>query len=463
MKPILLKDIVKAVSGKVLNTLDIENSYAFDVSTDSRKIQKGTLFVPIIGENFNGHDFIENAFKQGAICALTQQYDEDIMKKYMVIYVKDTVVALGDLARYYISQLDIKVIAVTGSVGKTSTKDMIASIVSTRYKILKTQGNYNNEIGLPLTIFNIDDSCEIAIVEMGMSQFGEIRYLSSIARPDIAVISNIGTSHIENLGSREGILKAKSEIFENLKENGFSVLNCDDDMLMTLKGKTSLDIRWFGIENIMGSYADNIKLSGLVGVSCNIHIDGEVFSVNIPSPGNHMVYNALSAAVIGKALGLSIEEIKRGIEDFTPSKMRMDIIHSHNSITIINDTYNASPQSMTAALDVLKSSTDGRKVAILGDMLEMGEFSQKFHEQVGKYAALSGIDTIICVGEDSKYMYNAAKDNKTLNQQILYFENQQNLQKEILNIIRQYDTILVKASRGMHLENTVEQIKKVEL
>jgi UDP-N-acetylmuramoyl-tripeptide--D-alanyl-D-alanine ligase len=463
VKPILLKDVVEAVSGKLLNDSGIENNYVLDISTDSRKIQKGTLFVPIAGEKFDGHNFIEAALAQGAVCALTEKYDEAIMKKKVVIYVKNTIAALGDLARFYISLLDIKIVAITGSVGKTSTKDMIASILSTQYSVIKTQGNFNNEIGLPLTVFNIDDTCDVAILEMGMSEFGEIRYLSSIAKPNIAVISNIGTSHIENLGSREGILKAKSEIFENLKEGGLAVLNADDDMLLTLKEKLGSTVIWFGIENKVGLYADHIQLLGLYGVRCAIHMDAEVLDVNIPSPGKHMVYNVLSGIAVGRALGLSLDNIKKGIENFIPTKMRMNIVSANNDITIINDTYNASPQSMVAAIDVLKSSAEGRKIAILGDMLEMGNFAQQFHAQVGDYVASCGIDIIICIGEYSKFMYEAAKVSKSLNQQVLYFSSQQDLEKEILNIVKSHDTILVKASRGMYLEKTVDKIEKVKL
>jgi len=452
----LLNEIAEAVDGVLINSHgeDIEID---SVSTDSRKINKNTLFVPIIGENADGHDFIQAAFEKGAVCAFTQR--EKNTEKFPLIKVKDTVKALGDLARYYKSSLNVNTVAVTGSVGKTTTKDIIASVLSQKYKVLKTEGNYNNEIGMPLTIFNMNKDTQMAVLEMGMSEFGEIDYLCKIAKPDIAVITNIGTSHIENLGSREGILKAKTEILPYIKQKGAAILNADDDMLITLKDRAGCNIIWYGIENKSGVYADNIELLGLSGSRCDIHLDGEVLKVFIPVAGKHMIYNAMAAAAVGKKFALSNEQITEGIRKFTPTKMRMDIKKCKNGITIINDVYNASPQSVKAALEVLKNSENSRKIAILGDMLEMGSYSNKYHFEVGEYAAKLGIDIIIAVGELSEYIKQGAEANNAL--KVFYFKNQEEIEPE--NILKKGDIVLVKASRGIHLENTVDKIEKVEL
>lgn len=465
MKAILLKDAVKAIGGVLLNAehKNIDNIYITDISIDSRKIQKGSLFVPIVGEKFDAHDFISISMENGAVCAFTEKNDSNIIKNNMVIYVDNTIKALGALAKFYISNLDVIVIGITGSVGKTTTKDMIASVTNQRYNTLKTDGNYNNEIGLPLTIFKITEKHKVAVLEMGMSQFGEIDYLSNIAKPDIAVITNIGISHIENLGSRKGILNAKTEIFNHINKNACAILNEDDDMLITLKNKLDFGTYWFGIENKSGIYADNINFMGLEGVNCSIHSNNDIINVSIPSPGKHIIYSAMIATAIGVKLGLSIEQIKRGIETFVPTEMRMVVINAKNGITIINDVYNASPQSMKAALDVLKNSGKHRKVAILGDMFELGNCALNAHNEIGEYAANINIDVIICIGELGKYIYYGAEKYKMSHQSILYFENQENFQNELLDIIKKYDTILVKASRGMYLEKTIDKIKKVEL
>lgn len=465
MEKLSLYEVLKALDGELLNgnITELTNLYINGVSTDSRKIEAGNLFVPIKGEHFDGHKFIVDCCNKGAFC-LTQTKEADIIKNQMVIYVSNTIKALGDLAKYYRNKFkSLKIIGLTGSVGKTTSKDMIASVFIQSFNILKTDGNYNNEIGLPLTLFNLTSNTEIAILELGMSHFGEIEYLTKIIEPiDGAAITNIGVSHMENLGSREGILKAKSEIFEGLNKDSIAVLNSDDDMLITLKNNLKSTIIWFGIENKLNIYADNINLLGLNGVSCDIHIDDKVFNVYIRSPGKHIIYAALLATALATHFNIPIYKIKQGIEQFEPTQMRMNI-SKVNSFTLINDAYNASPQSMKAALEVLKNSGGNRKVAILGDMLEIGNETFEIHNQVGCMAANLGIDLIICIGELGKYIYDGAKSNKSENQIILYFENQDYLYLELKDLLKKDDTILVKASRGLHLEKTIDKIEKVEL
>ncbi|HIT72406.1 MAG TPA: UDP-N-acetylmuramoyl-tripeptide--D-alanyl-D-alanine ligase [Candidatus Fimicola cottocaccae] len=455
MKPITLKSVAQAVNGKIsdekYNDVVIEN-----ITTDTRKISEGDLFIPLKGENFDGHKFIEQAFEKGALCCLSAENTES---EKAVIYVSDTRKALRDLAEYYISLFDIPVVGITGSVGKTTTKDMIASVLMQKYNVLKTEGNFNNEIGLPLTVFKITEDTQVAVLEMGMNSFGEIHNLSKIAKPDIAVITNVGVSHIENLGSREGILKAKCEIFDFMKDNGTAVLNIDNDMLQTLEGKTKFNTLWYGVENKKDIYADNIVKNGVESISCDIHMKDENFSVYIPVPGEHMVLNAMAAALVGNKLGLTVAEIKRGIEEFVPTKMRMAVIKTEKGTTIINDVYNANPVSMKAGIDVL-SGGEGEKICILGDMFELGQFAKEMHYDTGVYAAQKKIDKIICIGEISKSMYEGAL---SLGGNAFYFETQDEfIEKGIEELVSEGATVLVKASRGMHFEKTAEKIQEVK-
>lgn len=469
MENILLRDIIKAVNGKLLNDKDIDKLYITNVIIDSRKAKEMSLFVPIVGERVDGHDFISVAFENGAICALSEKEKIETKEDYIIIYVDSTVKALGDLAKFYCSLFNSNIIEITGSVGKTTTKDMLASVLNQRFITLKTEGNYNNEIGLPLTLFRLNKEIDIVVLELGMSQLDEIKYLGSIPKKaDVAVITNIGTSHIENLGSREGILKAKTEIFDSLDKNAIILLNSDDDMLLTLKDNPDFPqnkIWWFGIENKIHTYADNIELLGLDGVNCDIHLENynnEILRVHIPSPGKHIIYATLIAVSIARYYEIPLEEIRTGIENFIPTQMRMNIIKSKN-FSIINDAYNASPQSMKSALDVLKLSGNNRKVAILGDMFEMGDYAPDMHREIGEYAINIGIDVVICIGKLAKYIYNSADINKNSKQIVLYFEKQENLYNKLFEILKKYDIILVKASRGMALEKTIDKIEKVEL
>ena len=455
MKKLTLLEIAKAVGGELSNK-EFENNTIDSITTDTRKIKKGDLFIPLKGDNFDGHNFIDKAFESGAYCSLSS---EKIESEKPIIYVSDTRKALRDLAEYYLSLFDIPVVGITGSVGKTTTKDMIASVLTQKYNVLKTEGNFNNEIGLPLTVFNVTEDTEVVVLEMGMNSFGEIHNLSKIARPDIAVITNVGVSHIENLGSREGILKAKCEIFDYMKKDGTAVLNIDNDMLSTLEGKTEFKVLWYGVENKKDIYADNIVKNGIESISCDIHTASESFNVCIPIPGEHMVLNAMSSTLVGKLLGLTTNEIKRGIEEFVPTKMRMAVTKTEKGTTIINDVYNANPVSMKSGIDVL-SGASGETVCVLGDMFELGDYAEKMHYEVGKYASQKNIDKIICIGTISKAMYKGALDNGG---NAFYFETQDEfIEKGIENLIKEGDTVLVKASRGMHFEKTVDKIQEVK-
>ncbi len=450
MESFTLKEAALAVGGKVLPKF--ENIVVESVSTDSREIKGGALFIPIKGENFDGHDFIADCIKKGAAGCFSQIPQKDDIP---CVLVEDTKKALRDLAEFYIGQFNIPKCAVTGSVGKTTTKDMIASVFSQHFKTLKTQGNFNNDIGLPRTVFGIDRTTEAAVLEMGMNHFGEIHNLSKIVHPSIGVVTNIGVSHIENLGSREGILKAKMEILDFMQDDGVLILNGDDSYLRIVR--TDKRKIYCGIDNPCDVYADNIVNDGLESTLADIHKGDVCFRVKIPVPGRHMVMNALVAAAAGFELGLAPEEIKAGIENFEPTKMRMDII-SGNGIKIINDVYNANPVSVKAAIDVL-AGADGRKVAVLGDMFELGEFSSLMHKDVGNYAGQSGIDVLIAIGKDSKYIYDGAKEKGM--EECFYYETQDEFLEKGISEISKGDTVLVKASRGMKLEKTVDRLQEV--
>ena len=444
-----IKEIVSACGGTLL--CGDENILIHDVSTDTRTIKEGMLFIPLKGESFDGHKFIDKAVEGGA-CAVLTELDGDY--GVPAIKVADTHLAMGALAAYYIKKLNVPTVAITGSVGKTTTKDMIASVLAKHFNVCKTRGNLNNDIGVPLTVFSLLPEHTAAVIEMGMNHFKEISYLTNIIKPDIAVITNVGVSHIENLGSREGILQAKCEIFEGLKENGTAIVNGDNDMLITLHGKRD-NIVLFGINPNFDIYADNITEHGINGISCTIHRGGTSFDVNIHIPGRHMVSNALAAAAAGFALGMSAEEIKSGIESFQPAKMRMDIIRKGN-LTIINDVYNSNPVSAMAAVDVL-ASQDGRRCAVLGDMFELGDFGPKLHYELGEYTAKKAVDEIVCIGEISKNMYEGAKSVRQTG--VHYFASQEDFFKELDRIIIPPMTVLVKASRGMKFEKTTDKLK----
>ncbi|MFI3231222.1 MAG: UDP-N-acetylmuramoyl-tripeptide--D-alanyl-D-alanine ligase [bacterium] len=496
MKNILLEDVIKAVNGVILQNINTNDIYIKNISTDTRSISQDSLFIPIVGENFDAHDFIKDAFKLGAVCCLSEKdiNNNNNNNNLIIIKVKSTREALKDLARYYISLFEnLKVVALTGSAGKTTTKDMIASCLSQKYKVVKTQGNFNNEIGLPLTIFNIDDTTEIAVLEMGMNHSGEISELSKIAQPDVALITNIGYAHIENFDSIDGIFRAKYEIFDYMNPNSniLKILNADDDILATLQDiqdnqdnqdvqdnqdKTNNIYEFYGLSdsnyiNNLKAFASHVQENGIDGITAKINYYNNInslvsFDINLKYAGKHILSNTLPAVIVSDFFSLSPLEIKNGLLEFKPSKMRMDIVKPLSaSYNIINDTYNANPTSMRATLDVL-ATCNTRKVAILGDMYELGDYTDKFHKEIGAYAINKSIDELIFIGEHSKKMLDGARDTLSKSPSsnsvsINYFKTQDDFINNLNNkdfvkqIIKQGDTILVKASRGMKLEKTV--------
>lgn len=448
MQSMTIEEIIKATDGELLcgeTDKIIEN-----VTTNSREAVNGVLFVPLVGDKFDGHDFINAAFDMGAVAVLTHKDTEPLVGK-TIVKVDDTLRALGAIARYYKEKCNIPSVAITGSVGKTTTKDMITGVLAQKYNTHKTQGNFNNEIGLPLTILKIEEHHEAAVLEMGMNHVGEIERLAAIGRPNVAVITNIGESHIENLGSREGIFKAKMEITTQFTKDNTLIVNGDNDFLSKTKGMGEYKVVYFGIENPENDiFAKNIRNNGLDGVIFTAVVDGTEYDVEVPVPGVHNVYNALAAISVGHEFGVPMDKVIEGVKTFELTKMRM-ATEEYNGIQIINDCYNASPDSMKAAIGVLCNIENVRKVAILGDILEMGDFAKDAHYRVGKIVAESGVDMLITGGENAKYIAQGAKDNGLLN--VVSFDKTLEVCNFVKDEIKDGDAVLIKASRGMHFED----------
>lgn len=460
MKKITVREIIKATGAQMIALGDMDaalDKEIWNVTQDSRETKEGTLFVARIGEVRDGHDFLPQCFENGVTACLSQKVVAPT-NGAIVLLVPDTGKALLDLTAYYRDLFDIPYVGITGSVGKTTTKDMIASVLSQKYNTLWTDGNYNNEVGVPLTMFRIEDHHEAAVIEMGMNHFGELDRIATAVRPNIGVISNVGVAHIGFLGSREGILKAKCEMLDHLEKDGVAILNADNDMLQTLEGKLPHEIKWFGVENKRDFYADEIEVVGLEQTKCTLHTPIGSVSVTIPVPGEHMVLNALSAAAVGVELGLTLDEIKAGIDTFVPTKKRMTLMKDVNGITILNDSYNANPVSMKSALDVL-ANAEGRKVAVLGTMGELEEYAPAMHKEVGAYAAAKGTDVLICIGKWNDCMEAGAKEGGMT--EVYRYDTQEEFWENGLSLIKEGDNVLVKASLSTGLSRTVDKLQGV--
>lgn len=458
MEYLTIKELILASEGQLVSKCN-EETIVSNIVIDSRKAGKDSAFVAIVGENLDGHNFINLAINQGCKTIIKNKNNNvDIENKEVnVIEVSDTEIALGDIAKFYKNKFKIPFIAVTGSVGKTTTRDMVYSTISAKYNSLKNVGNLNNQFGVPLTLFNLNKEHECAVIEMGMSGFNEIEYLANIVNPQIGIISNIGYSHVEHLGSRDGIFKAKMEIATNFDENSLLIVNGDDDCLKTLKTKDLVyKLRTFGFDKDNDIYCESYEMDEeSINFVADINRKKEEFF--IPTVGKHNIYNAMAAILVGLNLNMTIEEIKDGLKDFQCTKNRLDIIKK-DKLTIIDSVYNASIDSMSAALNIL-GRYENRRVAILGDMFEMGEFAEFGHRQVGK-AALGNIDIMIAIGKDSEFIVKELKENNMNENNLYHFETKEEAIENLDNIIKDDDVILVKASRGMNLEKVVEYLNK---
>ena len=482
-----INDITKAVNGKLINPAQ-NPIYITGVCTDTRKIEIGTLFVPIVGERFDGHDYILTAANNGAVCAFTEKEnitDEEI--NIPLIYVASTRRALMDLAAYYRQMHDVKVVAITGSAGKTTTKDMIYHVLARKFKTKKTMGNFNNDIGLPLSIFQLEPDDEVLVLEMGMNHAGEIHELSLVGKPDIAVITHIGDAHIENFENREGILHAKLEIVDGLSPNGTVILNGDDPLLtgeIAKQKTTSFNVLYPSTPNIIES-----ELIGLQESRCHFNWQGQDIRITVPLPGQHMVMNALLAVAVGVEMGVSSKNISQGFDDLIPPSGRLTV-ETANDMVIINDVYNANPASMKEAIKVLcrksnETTEYTRRIAILGDMNELGHVADERHLEIGEFACDEGVDVLIAIGTLSKRICDgfSAKlsENKAKpaqqhcpnkNQELYaaawhyesidaFLESWDFLQKSGL-VPCPGDIVLVKASRGMEFEKIIKILEEMK-
>lgn len=456
MKGMTPLNIARACGGTYKGPADIRNTEVTAVTTDSRKVEKGCLFVPMKGERADGHDFIPQVMEAGALVTLTEHAD-GMPAGCPYILVASCAEAIQDIAGFYRREMNIPVVGITGSVGKTSTKEMIAAVLSQKYRVLKTLGNFNNNLGLPLTVFRITDEDEIAVLEMGISHFGEMTRLAETAEPDTMVITNIGTCHLEFLGSRDGVFKAKTESFDYVKQDGTVILNGDDDKLAQVKEVHGRRPVFYGMNPGFRIYAEDIRPLGIKGIACRIVVDDEPFEVTIPSPGMHQVMNAMAAAAVGAAYGLTVEEIRRGIESLKTLDGRFHILEG-GRYTVIDDCYNANPMSMKASLQVL-GDTPGRKIAVLGDMGELGPTEKELHYEVGKETASLPIDAFLIVGSLAKEIGRGLKDGQT-KAEIHAYNSVGDLLPVLPALMQEGDTVLVKASHFMKFEQIVEALTK---
>ncbi|MGN1301882.1 MAG: UDP-N-acetylmuramoyl-tripeptide--D-alanyl-D-alanine ligase [Clostridia bacterium] len=457
-KEIDAKKIQEICNGKLL-TNNIENKVNNFV-IDSRNVSEGDCFVAIKGENNNGNKFLKMALEKGAsVCLVDEEADKEIIEKYnnrTIIEVADTIKAIQEIAKYKRRLYDIPVVAVTGSVGKTSTKDIIASILGEKYNVLKTEGNFNNHIGLPMTLLKLKDHTAV-VVEMGMNHFNEISVLTNIAKPTVAVITNIGTSHIGNLGSRENILKAKLEILEGLQENGKIIINNDNDLLHNwAQTVDNHNVLTYGIENKSQFVPKNIEENNNE-TKYEINIEGTEYNVKVPVMGKHFIYNSLCAIAVGRTLNIEPEKIIQGISDFKLTAKRMDFRKVKNNAIVLADYYNASYDSMKSALEVVKDYKATRRIAVLGDMLELGEFSEQLHKDVGTEVYNNKIDILITVGTLAKYIAQTAKKLGT--KEVYECESKTEAAQILKNTIKEGDLILLKASNAMHFGEIMESLQ----
>ena len=443
-----IRDAVLASGGTFTGDEELLDLRFTTVVIDSRKAENGSLFVAIKGEKTDGYSYIPKAMENGAICCVSSREYEG----FPCIVVEDPVRALQKIAAFYRASMNITVVGITGSVGKTTTKEIVASVLEQKYNVAKTEGNFNNEIGLPLSILSIKPSTEVAVIEMGMNHFGEMRLLSSIARPTMCIMTNIGISHIENLGSRENILKAKSEIFENMPPAARCIFNGDDDLLKTVERPNHC---YYGFESDNDVYVESYCEHGFDGTDFEVSLFGEHYSCHIDVPGRHTLFAAMAAMAAGSWLGLTHAQIADGISAAKTIQGRVNVIRTEN-YTLIDDCYNAAPQSVESGIDVLVKCDNARTVCILGDMGELGDEAPMMHRQIGEHAARCRVGLLIAIGKLSQNTYVGCK---SLGGNAMYFETKEDFLEEAENILKKNDVVLVKASHFMEFSKIVEALK----
>ena len=450
MSPCTVAALCAAVGGKLLS--GDSAAVVTGVTTDSRAASDGQLFIPLTGERFDGHAYIDGALSAGAAGCLTARVPETMQPGKFYIQVADTRLALKALAAWYRSRFTLPVVQITGSAGKTTTKEMVAAVLSRRYDTLKTQANFNNDIGTPLTLLGLAPQHQAAVIETGMNHFGEIRYLGEMVRPDIAVITNVGDAHIENLGNtRQGILQAKCEIFENLAPDGIAVLNGDDPLLDTVTLPQTI-LRCGRGEGCSVRVTD-VDDRGIEGIACTVTTAKASYRLMTASPGGFMIYPMAMAAAIGEALGLTGEEITAGVAAYVPTGSRMHIIRLPEGRLLIDDCYNANPQAMTEALRLLAVTQTRRRAAVLGDMGELGELTTSAHRAIGALTGELGLDTVIAIGEKARDIAAAAPGAQ-------WYPSVSDAMPAVRAAFTDGTAMLVKASHAMHFENIVKELEQ---
>jgi UDP-N-acetylmuramoyl-tripeptide--D-alanyl-D-alanine ligase len=462
MKNLTIKNIAAVTGGICYGLEEKQNLEVSAVVTDSRKAQKDCLFAAIKGERADGHHFVRQVCQAGGIALVENRECLDFPGAEAVL-VPSTLEAIKKIAAFYLRQLAIPVVGIVGSVGKTSTKELTASVLSRGYRVLKTEGNFNNELGVPLTIFRLTPEDQLAVLEMGINHFGEMHRLAKITCPETVVFTNIGYSHLEFLGSRDGILKAKSEVFDFIRPGGHIILNGDDDKLITVQDVHGIRPVFYGIKNQECAFrAREIRSLGFSGSSFVLVTPAGEIPVTVPAPGIHMVYNALAAAAAGITYGLTLEQVRDGIAAAPSLSGRFQVIRT-DYLTIVDDCYNANPGSMKASLGIL-GTLPGRRVAILGDMGELGENTEALHREVGSYAGKLRLDLLCTVGTLSRKLAEAAaEENPELSvrsydrvEELLDVLQDQTAEQPLL---QKNDTVLVKASHFMNFGRIVEALK----
>lgn len=460
MKELTVNQIKQAAGGRLLAG-NPEGSVR-NICTDSRKAGPGDVFFALIGENHDAHDYLPQAIAAGCRCAvisrepaLGQIKEREDFGETALILVEDTTKALQELAAWYLSQLNIKKIAVTGSTGKTSTRDLIWSVCRQKYKTQKNVGNLNNHIGVPLTILSFEEDIEVGVLEMGMDKPGEIDLLARVAKPDIGVITNIGMAHIENLGSREGIFRAKMELTNYFDESNTLIAFHDEEFLNRKRLTGPYRVVLAGTDRESDYVVSDIDDFGAEGIEFTLEHAGKRQRFKLPVPGSHNAFNGALAAACGMELGISMEEAAEGLARAELTDKRLTV-RENKGVKIIDDTYNASPDSMKAAVNVLMKTRGARRVAVLGDMFELGETSLRQHELVGRYAARQGTDLLIAVGKDAARIARGAREEGMEN--VLAFEEKAECIRQVNEIVKEGDVVLVKGSRGMKMEDIVKEI-----
>lgn len=446
--------ILNAIKGQHTNIdKDIKIN---SVSIDSRRIKKNDLFIALKGDNFDGHDFIEEAFQKGACCVIAEKITNNLENKPL-IKVKSTQNALMQLAKNWRNSFsDLKIAAITGSNGKTTTKEMTYSILSVDNNVLKNSGNFNNHIGLPLTLLKLDKKHKICVLELGMNDFGEIRELTNIANPDVGTITNIGRAHLEKLGSVEGVAIAKAELVENFDMDKTFCVNADDPHILKIAEKTKSKKIFYGLDST-DSFIKiyNIKQQDFESLTFDMEIEGKSVSTRIRGIGRHNILNALCASTISYTLGCTLNEIQAGLERYIPSQMRLEVIESPYGFKIINDSYNANPDSMQKGIEELgRYKKDNKVFAVLGDMLELGKSSIEQHKNIGREISRSKIDFVITLGEQSKYIIDGLNGSA----KGCHVKNHEEASKLLLELARPGDVVLIKGSRGMKMENVIQKL-----